>query len=74
MNFLINFFLPLALGVVRSYLNKPMHDHDDKVLNVVKQSVQYLASCDNNTVSFGHVASIGNACMIENNNEGLKNG
>lgn len=65
--FLLNFVLPFALSVIRSYLYSPSNKMDGQLLDTVKQSVQYLASQDTNTVTFGHVASIGQATSFGGN-------
>lgn len=68
--FLLNFFLPMALSAIRSYLYSPSNNMDAQLLDTVKQSVQYLAVQDTNNVSFGHVASIGQTCMTPSRNIG----
>lgn len=69
--FLLNFILPMALSAIRSYIYSPSNSMDSQLLDTVKQSISYLAVQDNNNVSFGHVASIGNTQMIPSQNEGI---
>lgn len=69
LSILINSLLPFALSVLRAYLNTPSTQNDGKVLSVVKDSIQYLANQDTNTVSYGHVASIGSTVSFQNNKE-----
>lgn len=56
---ILQFVLPLAFQAIQSYIKNSSSKNDDKVLELTKQSCQYLAAKDNNTVTYGHVASIG---------------
>lgn len=69
--FITNFVLPLALSFIRSYLYNPSHKHDGEILDTVKESVAYLARCDNNSMSYGHVASVGSVKQYSDMNGGL---
>jgi hypothetical protein len=66
LSFISNLLLPFALGVIRAYLYSPSSNNDGQILNVVKDSIQYLATKDNNTVSFGHVGSINSTVLFHN--------
>lgn len=61
----------MALSFLRSYLYNPSHKHDGEVLQTVKESVAYLARCDNNSVTYGHVASVGSVKQYSNIEGGL---
>lgn len=69
--FLTNFVLPFALSIIRSYLYNPSNSMDGQLLDTVKQSISYLAVQDNNNVSFGHIASMGQTQMIPPQSEGV---
>jgi hypothetical protein len=50
-NFLINLLIPVALKTVTTYVNNTSSKNDDKVLEVAKIGVKYLASRTTNTVT-----------------------
>lgn len=50
MPILINFVLPLALSLVNAYIKNSSSKHDDLILQASKDSIDYLAQKDNNTV------------------------
>lgn len=56
---LLQFVLPLAFQAIQSYIKNSSSKNDDQVLDLAKLSCQYLAGKDNNTVTYGHVASLG---------------
>lgn len=49
--FLINNLLPLSINMVKAYINSTDTKNDDKILEVSKIAVDYLAESRNNTVS-----------------------
>lgn len=61
---LIQILLPFAVNLLSAYLKNKDTSKDELVLNAVKDSCRYLACKDNNTVTFGHVASIGETKYI----------
>lgn len=56
--------LPLGLKLLELYLKNQDSSKDELILKSVKKSCHYLAKKDNNTVTFGHVASIGETKYI----------
>lgn len=56
---LIQILLPFAVNLLTSYLKNKDTSRDELILDTVKKSCQYLASKDNNTMTYGHVASVG---------------
>lgn len=64
-----NLLLPFALNVIRAYMYSPSSKNDGQILNVVKESIQYLATKDNNTVTFGHVGVIGQTVSFQNSED-----
>ena len=69
LSFITNLLLPFALNVLRAYMYSPSSKNDGQILNVVKDSIQYLATKDNNTVSFGHVGSINSTVSFQNSED-----
>lgn len=65
LSIITNFLLPFALGVIRAYMYSPSSKNDGQILNIVKDSVQYLATKDNNTVTFGHVGVMGQTMSLQ---------
>lgn len=49
--FLINNLLPLSINMIKAYINSTDTKNDDKILEVSKIAVDYLAESSNNTVS-----------------------
>lgn len=49
--FLINNLLPLSIKIINAYINSTDTKNDDKILEVSKIAVDYLAESSNNTVS-----------------------
>lgn len=49
---LVTFFVPLAVELLKLYFQNTSSKHDDKVLEVVKDSMCYLADKENNDVSY----------------------
>lgn len=60
-----NLVLPLAFTTLRGYMNSTASDQDGKVLDAVKESVNYLADKDNNTLCSVHSNAINKTDMIE---------
>lgn len=56
---LIQILLPFAVNLLSAYLKNKDTSKDELVLDAVKKSCQYLASKDTNTMTYGHVASVG---------------
>lgn len=56
--------VPLGVAILRGYMNSPSSKMDELILNNIKDGCQYLANKDNNTVTYGHVASIGDTKYI----------
>lgn len=69
LSFITNLLLPYALFVIRAYMYSPSSKKDGQILDVVKDSIQYLATKDNNTVTFGHVGSIGQTVSFQNSED-----
>ena len=61
---LISILLPYALKAIEAYIKSSASDKDDAVLDLTKKSCQYLAGKENNTMSYGHVASVGSVQYI----------
>lgn len=62
---LISLLLPYAFKAIEDYIESSASDKDDRILDLTKKSCQYLASKDNNTMSYGHVASVGSVQYFE---------
>ena len=50
---LATLLLPFAVELVKAYIQNSDTKHDDKILDVVKDSCYYLADSQNNDVSLG---------------------
>lgn len=61
---LIQILLPFAVNLLELYLKNKDTSKDELILKAVKKSCHYLAGKDNNTVTYGHVASIGDTKYI----------
>lgn len=43
--------MPIAITFIKSYIISTTSKHDDLILDLTKQSVDYLANSTNNTIS-----------------------
>lgn len=50
MQFIYNFFLPFAITTVKEYVKSTSSKDDDLLLDITKQSADYLSKKSNNTV------------------------
>ena len=48
---LFGFLLPIAIDIIKSYINSTSTKSDDKVLDIVKVGAKYLANNDTTSVS-----------------------
>lgn len=48
---ILNFFLPVAVEIIKAYIKNSSSKKDDLILNTVKDGCRYLSVKDNNTVS-----------------------
>lgn len=62
---LLKILLPFAVNLLSAYLKNKDTSKDELILETVKKSCEYLAKQDNNTVNYGHVASICDTKMTE---------
>ncbi|MDP3466020.1 MAG: hypothetical protein Q8R86_09660 [Sulfuricurvum sp.] len=51
MPLLLNFLVPFAFSILKSYMNSPSSKRDDLILQGAKDGVNYLCRKDNNTVN-----------------------
>lgn len=63
---LINLFIPLATKTIMEYIKNSESKQDDKILEVAKLSINYLAENSNNTVS-KEISKALNDCSIISN-------
>lgn len=63
---LINLFIPLATKTITEYIKNTETKKDDKILEVAKLSINYLAENNNNTVT-KEIANALNDCSIIGN-------
>ena len=63
---LINLFIPLATKTITEYIKNTETKKDDKILEVAKLSINYLAENSNNTVS-KEISKALNDCTIISN-------
>lgn len=63
---LINLFIPLATKTITEYIKNTESKKDDKILEVAKLSINYLAENSNNTVS-KEISKALNDCFIISN-------
>lgn len=47
----LNWLLPIAIEVIKSYINSTSTKSDDRVLDVVQVGASYLASKSNNDIT-----------------------
>ena len=59
--FLISFFLPFALKSIKEYVKTTDTKYDDGLLQVVQDSLIYLSSKDNNTIT-SDIANVVSSC------------
>ena len=64
LNLFINILLPFALGVVRAYTLSPSDKSDNRLLDSIKDSVDYFACKDNNTVGIGMSSVLKNSVVF----------
>jgi hypothetical protein len=57
--------VPLAVGLLKSYMNSPSSKMDYLILKNIKEGAQYLANKDNNTVDKNTVIAISNHSINE---------
>jgi len=63
--FVYKVFLSFAFNALLEYLKNDSSSSDEKVLNVVKKSCDYLANKENNTVDLSIKKTIDSTKMIE---------
>lgn len=63
---LINLFIPLATKTITEYIKNSESKQDDKILEVAKLSINYLAENSNNTVT-KEISKALNHCSIISN-------
>lgn len=57
--------VPLAVGLLKSYMNSPSSKMDELILNNIKDGAKYLANKDNNTIDKDTVIALSDHCMNE---------
>lgn len=60
---ILNLILPLAVEIVKAYINSSSSKKDDLILETVKGGCSYLSAKDNNSLSLDIADLVGNQTM-----------
>lgn len=67
MPLLLDLIVPIAVQIIKSYIESSSSKKDDLILSTVKEGCSYLAPKDNNDVNYIMSAAINSASMKEGN-------
>lgn len=63
--FVLNYFLPLSVKVVKAYVDSTETKNDDKILEVSKIGVEYLAEKTNNNITVSLSQELNQSKMVK---------